>query len=79
MIMKITYPIRINRYLALNNYSTRKGADELIKKGFVFINGNKAILGDQVEKNDKVTVSEKALDKKYVYYAYNKSMGISQQ
>jgi len=75
--MNIQYPIRINRYLALNNYATRKGADELIEKGFVFINGNKAVLGDKVEEGDKVTVSEKTPKKKYVYYAYNKAMGIS--
>jgi len=75
--MNIQYPIRINRYLALNNYATRKGADELIEKGFVFINDRKAVLGDQVEEGDKVTVSERTPKKKYVYYAYNKAMGIS--
>lgn len=71
------YPIRINKYLALNNYATRKGADELIKKGFVFINGRKAVLGDQVYREEDVTVSEKAPKKDYVYYAYNKSVGVS--
>jgi 23S rRNA pseudouridine2604 synthase len=75
--MKISYPIRINRYLALNNYATRKGADELIKKGFVFINNQKAVLGDQVQENDKVTVNYKIPKKEYVYYAYNKPVGIS--
>jgi 23S rRNA pseudouridine2604 synthase len=75
--MKILYPIRINKYLALHNFSTRKGADELIKKGFVSINGNKAVLGDQVYENDKVVVSGKAPKKEYVYYAYNKAVGIS--
>jgi len=72
-----SYPIRINRYLALNNYATRTGADELIKKGFVTINGRKAVLGDQVEVNDKVEVSKKAPKENLVYYAYNKAMGIS--
>lgn len=71
------YPIRINKYLAFNNYSTRKGADELIKKGYVSINGRKAVLGDQVYKNDEVVVSNKAPKKDYVYYAYNKPVGIS--
>lgn len=71
------YPIRINKYLALNNYATRKGADELIKKGYVFINGRKAVLGDQVYRDEDVTVSNKAPKKNYVYYAYNKTVGIS--
>ncbi len=75
--MKIPYPIRINRYLALNNYATRTGADELIKKGHVLINKRKAVLGDIVERNDVVEVDNKAKKKEYVYYAYNKKVGIS--
>jgi 23S rRNA pseudouridine2604 synthase len=75
--MNLTYPIRINRYLALNNYATRVGADELIKKGLVTINGRKAVLGDKVEEGDKVIVATKATKKSYVYYAYNKAVGVS--
>lgn len=72
-----SYPIRINKYLASHNYATRTGADELIKKGFVTINGRRAVLGDKVNEDDKVEVSKKAPKDNYVYYAYNKSMGIS--
>lgn len=69
------FPIRINKYLALKNYSTRRGADELISLGKVTINGRKANLGDKVEEGDSVEV--KGLkDKKYVYYAYYKPAGI---
>lgn len=75
--MNIQYPIRINRYLALNNYATRKGADDLIAKKYVAINGRIAVLGDQVYEGDKVEVSNKTPQKKYVYYAYNKATGIS--
>ena len=75
--MNISYPIRINRYLALNNYATRVGADDLIKKGLVTINGRKAVLGDQVQEGDKVVVATKGTKKSYVYYAYNKSIGVS--
>ncbi len=75
--MSLLYPIRINRYLALNNYATRSGADELIKKGFVTINGKKAVLGDKVLEGDKVEVSKKAPKDNYVYYAYNKDVDIS--
>ena len=71
------YPIRINKYLALHNYATRKGADELIKKGYVFINGRKAVLGDQVYREGEVEVSDKIPKKDYVYYAYNKAVGVS--
>ena len=75
--MNPLYPIRINKYLAQKNYSTRVGGDELIKKGLVFINGRKAVLGDQVNEHDEVTVKTKGDKKEYVYYAYNKNIGVS--
>lgn len=74
--MNNEYPLRINRYLALNNYATRKGADVLVEKGLVFINGHKAILGDKVFEGDTVEVKTKEVPS-YVYYAYNKKKGIT--
>ncbi|MEK7081343.1 MAG: pseudouridine synthase [Patescibacteria group bacterium] len=68
--------MRINKYLALNKYSTRKGGDELVKKGKVFINGRVAVLGDKVNQNDKVDVKSGAQKKNYVYFAYNKPKGV---
>ena len=64
------YPMRINKYLALKNYSTRRGADSLIEKKMVFINGKHAVLGDKVQASDKVTVRQPK--RTYRYYAYNK-------
>jgi 23S rRNA pseudouridine2604 synthase len=75
--MQTQYPIRINKYLAQNNYSTRVGGDELIKKGLVFLNGRKALLGDKVYDGDEVIVKNKGDKKSYVYYAYNKNINIS--
>lgn len=77
-IEKIIYPIRINRYLALKNYCSRRQADEFIKQGQVSINGKIAKLGDQVLEKDKIKLSAKAQDisKQYVYLAYNKPIGI---
>ncbi len=73
--MKDVYPMRINKYLAMKNHSTRRGADELIKKHLVLINGRFAVLGDKVEEADTVEVraNKKALI--YEYYAYNKPVG----
>jgi 23S rRNA pseudouridine2604 synthase len=71
------YPMRINKYLALKNYSTRRGADKLIEGGRVYINGRRAVLGDKVEKTDEVEVKIKKGDlKEYQYFAYNKPMGL---
>ncbi len=74
----IFYPIRINRYLALKNYCSRRKADELIKQKQIFINGKIAELGDKVHGNDivKLATDAKNLSKQYVYLAYNKPAGI---
>jgi 23S rRNA pseudouridine2604 synthase len=70
------YPMRINKYLALKQISTRRGADELIEKKKVFINGKLAALGSKVNKNDTVEVRQKkGEERKYLYYAYNKPIG----
>ncbi|MFA7309508.1 MAG: pseudouridine synthase [Candidatus Paceibacterota bacterium] len=68
--MDEVYPMRINKYLAHQRHSTRKGADALIERGMVTINGRKAVLGDKVQKTDKVEV--KGAKKTYRYYAFNK-------
>lgn len=69
--------MRINKYLALKNFSTRRGADKLIESGRVYINGRKAVLGDKVLKNDEVEVkTRKGEEKKYEYFAYYKPIGL---
>ena len=72
------YPIRINRYLAMNNYCSRREADDLIVKKIVKINGRIAKVGDKVNEGDKVEVNTEAKSrlKKYRYFAYNKPIGI---
>lgn len=67
--------VRLNKYLAEQNYASRRGADELIKSGKVFINGKKAGLGDKVLPGDKVTVKG-AEAKAFEYYAYYKPQGV---
>lgn len=74
----IEYPIRINRYLSLKNYCTRRKADVLISSGKVFINHKKATLGDKVEESDVVEVNlpHNVAPETRTYYAYNKPVGI---
>ncbi len=71
----IEYPLRINRYLALKGFFTRRGADELIAQGRVKINGRVAKLGDKMHAGDVVDVG-KTIQKNYVYFAYYKPVGI---
>lgn len=68
--------MRINKYLALKGFSTRRGADELIEKKLVYINGKLAILGDKVLETDEVEVRYKQKPKQYQYFAYNKPRGV---
>jgi len=69
------YPIRLNKYLALKNIATRRGADKLIEDRKVFINGKVAVLGSQVKESDKVEVKGHK-EVPYLYYAYNKPIGV---
>jgi len=75
---ELIYPIRLNRYLARNNYCSRREADVLISKGIIKVNGKIAKLGDKIEEKDLVEVPEKDGKnfKEYVYLAYNKPKGI---
>jgi len=70
-----SYPMRINKYLALKKISTRRGADELIKEKKVFINGKLAELGSKVEEKDNVEIKG-SKSKEYKYFAYNKPIGV---
>ena len=75
--MEAKYPMRINKYLALKNHATRRGADELIEKHLVLINSRFAILGDKVVESDIIEVRAKKQKDNYVYYAYNKQAGMA--
>jgi len=69
--------MRINKYLALKNHATRRGADEIISQKKVFINGTLAVLGDKVAETDIVEVRRKANTlPQYDYFAYNKAVGL---
>jgi 23S rRNA pseudouridine2604 synthase len=70
-----TYPMRINKYLAHKGVATRTGVDELIKSNKILINGVVAKLGDKVKETDNVEVRG-VHNKKYIYLAYNKGMGV---
>lgn len=70
------YPMRINKYLAHEGISTRRGADELVAKGKVLINGRVAVLGEKINRGDKVELRGKSSTKKLLYFAYNKPIGV---
>ncbi len=55
-----TFPMRINRYVALKNNINRREADALIKENKIFINGRAARLGDRVLESDVVDYKYRA-------------------
>ena len=76
----LTFPARINRYLAHKGFSTRRGADDLVTKGLVKINGKVAKIGDKVLEADIIEVAETVLAKaalRHRYVAYHKPRGVS--
>lgn len=72
----IPFPLRINRYLALRGLTTRRAADELVAAGRVFVNGQPATLGMQVNVEDRVEVRGAVRTKPYRYIVYYKPRGI---
>ena len=74
-IVKEKETVRINKHMANLGLASRREADEMIAIGSVFVNGVKAVPGMQIDPlKDKIEV--RADKKFFVYYAYNKPIGI---
>ena len=70
------FPMRINKYLALKGFATRRDADVLVEKKKVYINGSLAALGDKVHETDTVEVRGQARPRAYAYIAFHKPVGM---
>lgn len=71
--------MRINKYFTDQGYCSRRQADKLIEEKRVKINGRIAVLGDQVNDSDVVTVDDKPvkIDAPKTYIMYNKPRGVT--
>jgi 23S rRNA pseudouridine2604 synthase len=69
------FPMRLNKFLALRGFATRRGADELIDNERVFVNGKVATLGQKVTETDRVEIKNYH-QKSYHYVLYYKPRGI---
>ncbi len=69
--------LRLNKYLALHLGISRREADNLIEQKKVSINGQNAVLGARLNREDTISVSGKKLKDKinYEYIALNKPVG----
>ncbi|MFA5157751.1 MAG: pseudouridine synthase [Patescibacteria group bacterium] len=70
--------LRLNKFLSQSGVTSRRNADDFIKSGRVFINGEKASIGCIVSDNDSVTVDKKPvkLPDQFQYYALYKPAGL---
>lgn len=73
---KNTY--RLNKFISDQGYCSRREADRLIVDGLVYVNGEKATIGMQVNENDLIVINNKTLKikKSRIYLMLNKPKGI---
>ncbi|MDT8717305.1 23S rRNA pseudouridine(2604) synthase RluF [Clostridium sp. 19966] len=71
--------MRINKFISESGFCSRREADRLIEAKRVTINGNLAVQGTKVSKNDVVCVDGKSIAPKddFIYIAFNKPRGIT--
>lgn len=50
------FPMRINKYLAMEGRGSRRDMDKLIAGGKILINDKVAVLGSKVNEGDKVEI-----------------------
>jgi len=70
---------RLQKVIASSGYTSRRKAEELIKEGKVYVNGNLVTeLGTKVSDKDNIIVEGKVLDNKpkMVYYLINKPRNV---
>ena len=73
--------IRLNKFISESGLCSRREADRFIEKGNVFINGKRAVIGDQVSSGDIVRVNGHELEPRahedQVFIALNKPVGVT--
>lgn len=73
--------MRLNKFIAESGLCSRREADRHIEKGNVFINGKRAVIGDQVKPRDRVRVNGNELEpleeEDIVFIALNKPVGVT--
>lgn len=71
--------IRLQKYIAMCGICSRRDAEELIRQGRVYVNGNKVEeMGLKVSYEDKIEIDGKkiSLEKKKYYIMMNKPVGV---
>lgn len=73
--------VRLNKFISESGLCSRRDADRFIEKGAVFINGRKAVIGDQVKPGDRVRVNGNDIEpmeaEDLIFIALNKPVGVT--
>ena len=73
--------MRLNKFISDSGLCSRREADRFIEAGQVFINGRKAVVGDQVRVGDRVRVNGSELEPRQadnvIFIALNKPVGVT--
>ena len=69
--------MRINKFLAESGVASRRACDKLIEEGKVTVNGKIAVIGQEVDYSDSISVEGRKIahNAKLVYYIMNKPKG----
>ena len=69
--------LRLNKFLAERLGVSRREADDLIAAGKILVNDKTAILGEKIDKNDKICYNGKIVpfDTEFLYLAFHKPIG----
>jgi len=74
-------PVRLNKFISDTGMCSRREADRYISQGNVFINGRRAVIGDQVKPGDRVRVNGMELEPRgqedLILIALNKPVGVT--
>jgi 16S rRNA U516 pseudouridylate synthase RsuA-like enzyme len=67
----------ITKIIANSGYCSRRKAENLVRKGLVFINKKQAQLGDRALKSDQIKVNNQVISTEFKlkYYILNKPKG----
>ncbi len=71
--------MRLQKYMSQAGICSRRKAEEYIQNGQVFVNGEKAQIGQSIDpQKDEISFAKKMQlqQQKYVYYIFNKPRGI---
>ena len=74
-------PIRLNKYISESGLCSRRRADQYLADGHVYINNNRASIGDMVRPGDRVRVSGQEIEPRQrendIFIALNKPVGVT--